>query len=345
MKKIKKLITLAVAVTMAASFAGCNMVERTEESKGKTVLAKVGKTKITRDDVDKQIQPTLDQYKQQYGDDFESNDSLKDTLKKYRQNVLENLVTEEVLMQSKDKYDISTTDEEFDEQVEEQFNQVKEQYGDDFDSQLEQYGYDEDSFKDYIKKNLITNQVYEAMMADIEITDDEIEEYYNDNQDTYTYDAGADVQHLLFQPEKDSDGNEVAGADDAAKAKAEAARQEVLAGKSLKEVSEEDQYKDSALYQDLGRLTFENNQMVQEFTDGFKNLPANQVSEPVKTSYGYHLIVNTAVYPERALEPLNDSLKETIKKTLKSQKEQEEFQNRLQDLKDELKVKTYEDKL
>ena len=85
--------------------------------------------------------------------------------------------------------------------------------------------------------------------------------------------------------------------------------------------------------------------MVKELTEGFKNLPANQVSDLVKTSYGYHLIVNTAVYPERCVEPLNDSLKQNISSTLKSQKEQEAFQNKLQELKDELKVKTYEDKL
>ena len=343
MKKIKKLITLAIAGTMAASFAGCNMVERTEESKGKTVLAKVGKTKITRDDVDKLLKSTIEQYKEQYGDDYESNESIKETLKKYRQNALQNLVTEEVLLQSRDKYNVGS-DDEFDDKVEEQFNQVKDQNADDFDNQLEQYGYTEDSFKDYIRKSLITNQVYESMMSDIEVTDEDIENYYNDNQDTYTYDAGADVVHLLFHPEKDAQGNEPAGADEAAKAKAEAARQEVLAGKSLKEVSEEEQFKGS-LYQDLGRVTFENNQMVKEFTEGFKNLPANQVSDLVKTSYGYHLIMNTAVYPERCVEPLNDSLKQTISSTLKSQKEQEAFQDKLQELKDELKVKTYEDKL
>jgi len=343
LKRIKKLMTLAVAIAVTASFAGCNMIGRTEESKGKTVLAKVGKTKITRDDVDKLLKSTLEQYKEQYGDDYESKDSIKDTLKKYRQNALQNLVTEEVLMQSRNKYDIGS-DDEFDDQVEEQFNQVKDQSGDEFESQLEQYGYTEESFKEYIKKSLITNKVYEAMMSDIEVTDEEIENYYNENQDTYTYDAGADVVHLLFQPEKDDQGNEAAGADEAAKAKAEAARQEVLSGKSLKEVSEEEQFKDG-LYQDLGRLTFENNQMVQEFTDGFKNLPANQVSNLVKTSFGYHLIVNTAVYPERCVEPLNDSLKENISNTLKSQKRQQVFEDKLQELKDELKVKTYEDKL
>lgn len=345
MKKIKRLITLAVAATIAASFAGCNMVERTDESKGKTVLAKVGKTKITRDDVDKELKSMLEQYKQQYGDDYESNSSVKDTIKKYRQQQLERLITQEVLTQSESKYGVDPDSEEVQQKVDEQMDQVKEQYGDQYEDQLEQAGYDEDSLRKYMKENIVLQQVYEAIVADIDISDEEIEDYYNDNQDTYTYEAGADVIHLLFQPEKDSNGNVVEGGDEAAKAKAEAARQEALAGKSLKEISEEDQFKDSCLYQDLGNVTFENNQMVQEFTDGFKNLPANQVSDLVKTTYGYHIIVNTAVYSEKHVEPLNDSLKEKISQNLKTQKEEDEFKDKLQQLKDELKVKTYEDRL
>lgn len=345
MKKIRKLVTLAIASTMvAASFVGCNMVERTEESKGKTVLAKVGNTKITRDDVDKELEAMLDQLKQQYGDDFESNESVKSNLKKSREQRLDYLVTKAVLLQSKEKYGVDISEDELKEQVDKQIEQYKDQFGDQYESQLEQAGYDEDSLKEMLKENIVLDEVYAAIVSDIEISDEDIENYYNENQDTYTYDAGADVVHLLFQVEKDSDGNIAAGAEDAAKAKAEAARQEVLAGKSLKEVSEEEQFKDG-LYQDLGRLTYENSGMVEEFANGFKNLPANQVSEPVKTSFGYHLIVNTAVYPERALEPLNDSLKETIKQTLSAQKEQDVFKSKLEELKEELKVKTYEDKL
>ena len=298
MKKIKKLMTLAVAATMAASFAGCNMVERTNESKGKTVLAKVGDTKITRDDVDKELKSMIDQLKQQYGDDYESNESVKTNLKKSREQRLDYLITKAVMMQSKSKYDVNISDDEVEKQVDDQINQYKEQFGDEYETQLEQAGYDDESLREMLKEGIILDQVYAAMTSDIEVTDEDIENYYNENQDTYTYDAGADVLHLLFQPEKDSEGNILAGAEDAAKAKAEAARQEVLSGKSLKEVSEEEQFKGS-LYQDLGRLTFENSGMVEEFANGFKSLPANQVSEPVKTSYGYHLIVNTTVYPER----------------------------------------------
>ena len=84
MKKIKTCITMALTGLMLVTFAGCNMIERTPESIQKTVLAKVGKETITKGDLDKSMKATLDYLKQQYGDDFEENSSIKDQLKEER---------------------------------------------------------------------------------------------------------------------------------------------------------------------------------------------------------------------------------------------------------------------
>ena len=85
--------------------------------------------------------------------------------------------------------------------------------------------------------------------------------------------------------------------------------------------------------------------MVQEFEDAFKVLPANQVSEVVKTNFGYHIIINTNVYTTEETKELNDDLKEEIQSTILNQKEQDEFDTRLQKMKDEIGVEVYEDRL
>lgn len=51
MSKIRKLISVVLTGVMLLSVAGCSVIQRTAESKGKTVLAKVGDEKITLDDV------------------------------------------------------------------------------------------------------------------------------------------------------------------------------------------------------------------------------------------------------------------------------------------------------
>lgn len=347
MKKIKKLVTIAVLATMAASFTGCNMIERTEESKEKTVLAKVGKTKITRGDVDEALKTYLDYYKEQYGDDFESNESLKSTLQSLRTQQLEGLVDQEVLMQSKDQFGVNPTDEEIQTEVDSRIDYYKQATGSEeaYESFISSYGYNDDSFQEYLKEQVVLGMVVDAMIADVEVTDEDIESYYNENISNYTTKAGADVTHILVQPETDSSGNEVEGADEAAKAKAEEIRQKALAGESLKDIANSDEFKDSCKYEDLGRVSFENSGMVKEFEDAFKVLPAGQVSDVVKTSFGYHVIVNTAVYPEDQVQPLDDSLKEEIKNKVLYNKQESAYETKLQELKENLKVKVYENRI
>ncbi len=346
-KRVKKYVTMALAGVMTLSIVGCDLVERTEESKGKTVLAKIGKKKITKDDLDKEIQTYLDQYKEQYGDDFETNESLKDTLKTMRQQKLDQLVTNEVLMQNKDKLGVNPTDEELQSELDERISYYKDSCGsdDEYKEFLKSYGYDEDSFAEMMKEGIILEKIYEAMFDDLEVSDEEIETYYNDNKDQYVSKPGADVTHLLFQPEKDEQGNVVAGGDEAAKTLADKAREQALSGKSLQDLAMSDEFKDRCKYEDLGRVDFENSGMVQEFEDAFKVLPANQVSEVVKTNFGYHIIINTNVYTTEETKELNDDLKEEIKSTILNQKEQDEFDTRLQKMKDEIGVEVYEDRL
>ena len=346
-KRVKKYVTMALAGVMTLSIVGCDLVERTEESKGKTVLAKIGKKKITKDDLDKEIQTYLDQYKEQYGDDFETNESLKDTLKTMRQQKLDQLVTNEVLMQNKDKLGVNPTDEELQSELDERISYYKDSCGsdDEYKEFLKSYGYDEDSFAEMMKEGIVLEKIYEAMFNDLEVSDEEIETYYNDNKDQYVSKPGADVTHLLFQPEKDEQGNVVAGGDEAAKALADKAREQAVSGKSLQDLAMSDEFKDRCKYEDLGRVDFENSGMVQEFEDAFKVLPANQVSEVVKTNFGYHIIINTNVYTTEETKELNDDLKEEIKSTILNQKEHDEFDTRLQKMKDEIGVEVYEDRL
>ncbi|MDS0525306.1 peptidylprolyl isomerase [Clostridium sp. SHJSY1] len=351
MKKIKKYVTMALAGVMILSFAGCNMIEKTPEAIQKTVLAKVGDKKITKADVDKLIKPYLEQYKQQYGEDFETKEELKDTLKQLRTQQLEGLVDQEVLLQNKEALEVNPDDEEVQTQVDERIKYYKDALGSDeqYEQFIESYGFDDESFQEYWKTQVVVGMIVNKIVEDVQVSDEDIQKYYDDNKDTYTKKAGADVTHLLFQPAKDANGNAVEGGDDAAKAKAEAAKAKAAAGTSLKDLSNSDEFKSgdkfTSKFEELGRVSFENSGMVKEFEDAFKKLPANQVSDVVKTEFGYHVIVNTNVYPNDEVTPLDDALKEQIKSTALQEKQQTAYKDKVQELKDKMKVKLYEDKL
>lgn len=331
---IKKYMSVALAGVMALSIAGCNIIERTPESIGKTVLAKVDGDKITKADLDEEMKAVLEQYKSYYGDDYESNDSLKDTLKEARQNYLNYLIEEKVLLKAADELGVTPSDDDIDTFVQEQMDKYK-KYNNDDEDQFEEYldsiGFTVDSFKEYLKKQCIVQAAIDKWVEDVDATDDEIETYYNDNIDSYKEKPGAYVTHILFTG-------------DNAEANAKKAQEYAKDGKSLEDISKMDEFKDVCSYEDLGHKNFENSGLVTEFENAFKALPAGQVSDPVQTSYGWHIIYNTKVNTEEKT-PTLDEVKDEVKEKVLSTKKQDEYNNKMEEYKEKYKTKTYEDKL
>lgn len=338
MKRIKTYIAMALTGVMMLSFAGCNMIERTQASIQKEVLAKVGNEKITRGDLDKEMKSYLDTLEKKYGANYQDNAEVKDNLKEERTKQLNALVDEKVLLQKAEPLGIKLTDDEIAKEVENRVKMLKDSLGteEQLNSYLSSYGYDEASFREFLKPQVIVGKVMDKMFEGLEVTDEEVEKSYNDNKNTYEVKAGAEVEHMLFR------------ADDG-EAKAKKAREMAVAGKSFSDIVNSDQFKadkdaSNAVYESLGYVNFEKSGMVAEFEDAFKKLNENEISQPVKTSFGWHIIRNTKVNKEDTVKPLAD-VKEDINSNLLNGKKKSLYDEKLKEYKDELKVKVYESKL
>ena len=342
MKKIKTYIAMAVTGVMMLSFAGCNMIEKTPEAIQKTVVAKVGSEKVTKGDLDKVMKPMLDGLKQKYGEDFEKNIDIKEQLKQQRIIQLNGLVDEKVLLQKASSLGVNPSEEELNKEIDDRIAYYKEINGteEQYQKFISEYGYDDTTFRDFLKSQVIVGKVVDAMVADAQVSDEDVKKYYDENIDKFKVAPGAEVTHLLFQVPR--------GADDAAYAKAlenaKKAREKALAGTSLEDLSKSDEFKDISIYEDLGHVNFENSGMVKEFEDAFKVLPKGQISEPVKTDFGYHIILNTDTNSEEKVQTF-DEVKDQIKQELLQQKQQAMYSEKLDEYKKELKVKVYDDKL
>lgn len=150
--------------------------------------------------------------------------------------------------------------------------------------------------------------------------------------ESYVEKPGAHVTHLLFTDSK-------TGQDDAL-----AAKKLFESGKTLEEISEMPEYKDKCKYEDLDHQDFDTTQLVSEFVNAFKELPVNQLSDPVETKFGWHLILNTEVNKDSVQKPLDD-VKDEIKSTLLYNKQSKEYESKMKKYKKQFKVKTYTDRL
>ncbi|WP_088809456.1 MULTISPECIES: peptidylprolyl isomerase [Listeria] len=231
-------------------------------------------------------------------------DELYEAMKdKYGDQIVQQLTFEKIL---EDKYKV--TDKEVDAEVQ----KYKDQYGDQFATVLAQSGLTEESFKENIKYNML---VTKATEANIKTDDKTLKEYYK------TWQPDITVSHILVGDEKTA--NEV-----------------------------EKKLKDGAKFADLAKeystdtATKENGGKLEPFGPG-KMDPAfekaayalknkGDVSAPVKTQYGYHII--------QMDEPASKTTFEKDKKQVKdayvaSQINQENMQKALKDVYKDADVK------
>ena len=343
MKKVKTYISIALIGAMALSFTGCNMIKRTAASIGKTVLAEVGDKKITRADVDAELKSTLSSYEEQYGEDFEENSDLKDTLKSTRENVVDSLIEKEVLLQMAEKLDLVPDEDEINEYAEEQVQTYRDQIAssstatetstetveEEFIEFLDSYGYTVETFTQYFKDNYVINKVIDDMVKDVTVSDDEIKAYYDENTDNYAREAGADAYNILVDSEE----------------KAKEIKSQIKSLDDFKKFADEnntDSTKGNGGY--LGYVTYENSGMVEEFTNAFKELKNDEVSEPVESSYGWHLIMAQNTHSEAYTATLEEA-KSEIESTLLNNKKQQAYNDKLDQYKEEIGVKDHKDRL
>lgn len=325
MTKIKKILAAGALSIFAFSAVGCNMIEKTPEAIKNTVLAKVSGEKITKGDVDEIADP----YLSQYGEDYDTNTELTEQVKEIRTQALNLLVEEKMMALKAEELGLLPTQEEIDAEVNEYLETMKTNYGGEeaFNTALEQANLTLEGYTETLTKSmesqLISNKVLEDLFKDVAVTDEEIQTYYDENKDAF---KEATVSHILIKDETT----------------AKEVREKAVNGEDFatlaKEYSEDTGSKENG--GSLGTVAYNSTSYVTEFMEGVRATKNNEISELVKSDYGYHIIKVTD-YKEKTL----DESKESIKTTLESQKKNELYTSTIEQWKKDYKVKTYENRL
>ena len=188
-----------------------------------------------------------------------------------------------------------------------------------YDAHISEFRNPEQVSVDYVLLNL------EDMAKGLEVTQEDLKKLYEEQKTNFGTPERRKISHILIT----LDGTDEK-ADQAARQEAETIRQRILKGEDFKELAKT-MSKDPLSGKaggDLGLL----NPDAQEasFTEAAQALKLGDTSEPVKTSFGYHLIQVTEVVPAQFKS--FDAVKEEIRKTAQKNLAETQFYERGQKL-------------
>lgn len=174
---------------------------------------------------------------------------------------------------------------------------------------LAQYGYSSiDPLLDQQKVTYLTN-LATTEYAKTKITDKEINDYYKN-------DTVGDIhcEHILVKPAGTDTASSTAAKEKAEKILSDI-KEDIKNGTSAKDAFEKYKDNDEVTFQDLDY--FNKGDMVEDFEKAAFALKKGAISDtPVKTTYGYHLIVKLDEKEKDTLDNLKDSIKEKLAEKL-----------------------------
>jgi foldase protein PrsA len=192
-----------------------------------------------------------------------------------------------------------------------------------FQAELKQQGLSEDQARDIIKANLIQEAIYNKVTADVKVADKELRGYYDKNKAQYGGSETRLVRHVLVKKKALADRLHgqlrQSGADWAAIAK---------------RYSEDPGSKTKG-----GRYTATKGQLVPEFEKAAFSIKTNEVTKPVKTQYGWHIIQALGPVKKGEATPFKQ-VKESIRQQLIQDKKNQEMQSWVTEMRKDLEDET-----
>ncbi|MDX1764285.1 MAG: peptidylprolyl isomerase [bacterium] len=245
-----------------------------------TVVAKVNGTKIMSSEIDRALQTAVAQNPQ-----LAAVIASGEQADAFRKSMVDQLIATELLYQEGKKLkikDLKTLVDAEEEQLKNRFPNPG-----DFETLLKEQNLTEAVLREKIEKGIrIQKLLDEKIKNKISIPYAEIKSFYEENQDKFVQQEAVKASHILVRIEEGSDE----AANQAAQKKSKALLKRVRAGEDFATLAKENS-EDPSAAQNSGNLGyFTREQMVPEFSEAAFALKVGDVSDLVKTAYGYHII-------------------------------------------------------
>jgi len=259
-KKIRIVTLLIVASMLILGLAACSNEE---------IVAKVDDVEISRDEFNERL------------------------INISGNEVLETLISEVLVDLEAEKEGIEISQEEIDEELAE----LQEYYGG--EEALNNAIENSDTTMDELEEQVVMNLKIKQLVAPyIEITDEQVETYYESNADSLGTPEQVGARHILVETEEEAD--EIYA--------------ELQDGGDFEELAKEHST-DEGTAESGGELgLFGRGEMAPEFEEAAFSMDVDEISEPVESQFGFHIIrveeKNEAEEPE--LEEVEDDIRDTL---------------------------------
>jgi len=185
---------------------------------------------------------------------------------------------------------------------------------------------EEEKIKISTQKAFIDAAIKMEIYDKVKLSEEEISEYYKENKEAFIKDEEYHLRHILVETQEE----------------AEAILEKIRGGADFAELAKENSLCPSREKGgDLGFIT--RGMTIKPFEDAAFALKPGEISEVVKTQFGYHIIKLEEISPE--CQKTLEEAKVGIEFILLPEKQQQAFTRWLSSLKDEAQVKIEEELL
>ena len=206
-----------------------------------------------------------------------------------------------------------------DEKVDKEIARYKKQFYGGIDARYEkavkQQGLTDAQARDAIRQQLVSQALFKKVTGSVKVSDADIKQYYDSHKSQYVQPQSREVRHILVTK----------------KSLADSLYQQLKGGANFAKLAKK-YSKDPGSAANGGKLTVSKGQTVPQFDKAAFSLKTGQISPPVHTQYGYHVI--QALSPVKAATTTTlAQVSASIRQQLEQQKKHDEITKWLEDTK------------
>ena len=306
---MKRFLLFAFA-SLAVLAAGCGGTSTA--SLASDDVAVVGSKEVTKD----QFQELMARAKKSY--DAQKRDFPKAGTTEYEQlkgQAITFLVQQAEVEEQAEQLGVDVSDNDVDKEIARYKKQFYGGSDERYEKAVKQQGLTDEQAREAIRQQLVSKRVFEKVTGDVKVTDADIKEYYASHRSQYVQPESRDVRHILVQK----------------KSLADSLYAQLKGGANFAKLAKR-YSKDPGSASNGGKLTVSKGQTVPAFDKTAFSLKKGELSQPIKTQYGYHIIQALSAIKAATTTPLS-KVRASIKQQLEQQRKNEKITKWLEDTK------------